>query len=118
MSPDFHGQNTFTTVAIRFAKIYGRKNVTISLQVSLTKSNKGATLTPFVKRQVLVANLKHKIACKFCKFLSVKLAKIGHENIWSVKVGVHLAFLQRDRKLITYLCFVDALHCEFAADCN
>ena len=51
-------------------------------------------LTPFVKpRQVLsyldVAIAKksrnsHKIACKFRDFLSVKLAKIGRENIWSV----------------------------------
>ena len=55
---------------------------------------KTSTLTPFVKlRQVLsyldVAIAKkswnlHAILCKFCNFLSVKLAKIGHKNIWSV----------------------------------
>ena len=77
-----------------FAKIYGRKSVTISLQASLTFSMatskqplyKTSTLTPFVKpRQVLsyldVAIAKklrnsHKIACEFCNFLSVKLARI------------------------------------------
>ena len=63
-------------LAVCFAKIYGCKNVTISLQVSLTKSSNGAMLTPFVKPcQVLVANLKHKIACKFHKFLSSKTRK-------------------------------------------
>ena len=55
---------------------------------------KTSMLTPFVKPcQVLsyldVAIAKnsrnsHKIACKFRNFLSVKLAKIGRENIWSV----------------------------------
>ena len=78
------------SLVVRFAKIYGHKNVTISLQVSLTKSSNGATLTPFVKpRQVLVENLWHKIACKFRKFLLVKLAKNDSKNIWSLKVGVH-----------------------------
>ena len=46
------------SLAVHFVKIYGRKNVTISLQVSLTKSSNGAMLTPLVKpRQALVANL-------------------------------------------------------------
>ena len=83
------------SLAVCFTKIYGGKNVTISLQVSLTKSSNGATHTPFVKPcQVLVANLQHKIACKFCEFLSVKLDKNGRKNIWSVKVGVLRTHLQ------------------------
>ena len=40
---------------VRFVKIYGHENVTISLQVSLTKSSNGATFEK--PRQVLVVNL-------------------------------------------------------------
>ena len=84
---------------------HGWKNVTISLQVSLTKrlinsSNNNSTLTPFVKPCVIlrgyldvaIAKKFAKLACNLVLYIRdspLLLAKIGCKNIWSVKVGVH-----------------------------